>query len=85
MVGNLVFQGNKCTDAPISIRIAGSIVAPEDYKVIASSLQCSSFDEVTNGSIYGGILDAQGSSLWKCKNSGGKKCPTGAKVCLTHK
>ncbi|XP_013635725.1 PREDICTED: probable polygalacturonase At2g43860, partial [Brassica oleracea var. oleracea] len=32
--------------------------------------------------IYGGVLDAQGSSLWKCKNSGGKKCPTGAKTLL---
>ncbi|KAG2317983.1 hypothetical protein Bca52824_021105 [Brassica carinata] len=72
LVGNLVFQGKKCTDAPISIRIAGSIIAPEDYKVIASSRQWILFDGVTNVSIYGGLLDAQGSSLWKCKNNGGK-------------
>ncbi|KAG2317982.1 hypothetical protein Bca52824_021104 [Brassica carinata] len=82
LVGNLVFQGKKCTDAPISIRIAGSIIAPEDYKVIASSRQWILFDGVTNVSIYGGLLDAQGSSLWKCKNNGGKKCPTGAKSLL---
>ena len=85
LVGNLVFQGNKCTNAPISFRIAGSIIAPEDFRVIANSLQWIMFDGVTNVSIYGGVLDAQGSSLWKCKNSGGKKCPTGAKVRLTHK
>uniref|UniRef100_M4F9B7 Rhamnogalacturonase A/B/Epimerase-like pectate lyase domain-containing protein n=1 Tax=Brassica campestris TaxID=3711 RepID=M4F9B7_BRACM len=82
LVRNLVFQGNKCTNAPISFRIAGSIIAPEDFRVIASSLQWIMFDGVTNVSIYGGVLDAQGSSLWKCKNSGGKKCPTGAKTLL---
>ncbi|KAL0671829.1 hypothetical protein Bca4012_034533 [Brassica carinata] len=82
LVGNLVFQGTKCTSAPISFRIAGSIIAPEDFRVIASSLQWIMFDGVTNVSIYGGVLDAQGSSLWKCKNSGGKKCPTGAKTLL---
>ncbi|XP_013635788.1 PREDICTED: probable polygalacturonase At2g43860 [Brassica oleracea var. oleracea] len=82
LVGNLVFQGTKCTNAPISFRIAGSIIAPKDFRVIANSLQWIMFDGVTNVSIYGGVLDAQGSSLWKCKNSGGKKCPTGAKTLL---
>ncbi|CAL9236813.1 unnamed protein product [Arabidopsis halleri] len=79
LVGNLVFQGNECKQAPISIRIAGSIVAPEDVRIIASSEHWISFEDVTNVSIYGGILDAQGTSLWKCKNNGGHNCPTGAK------
>lgn len=83
LVENLVFQGNKCKHAPISFRIAGSIIAPGDFKVIARSEQWISFERVTDVSIYGGVLDAQGTSLWKCKNGGGH-CPTGAKVCLTH-
>ncbi|ESQ39011.1 hypothetical protein EUTSA_v10001794mg [Eutrema salsugineum] len=82
LVGNLVFQGNKCTDAPISIRIAGSIIAPEDYRVIASSEQWIWFEDVTDVSIYGGVLDAQGTSLWKCKNNGDGNCPNGAKTLL---
>lgn len=85
LVNNLVFQGKQCTDAPISIRIAGSMIAPEDYRVIASSEQWIWFESVTDVSIYGGMLDAQGSSLWNCKNNGGSNCPTGAKVCLSHK
>lgn len=85
LVRNLVFQGHDCQRAPISIRIAGSIVAPEYFRVIASSEHWISFEDVTDVSIYGGILDAQGTSLWNCKNSGGDNCPTGAKVCLTQK
>ncbi|AEC10336.1 putative polygalacturonase [Arabidopsis thaliana] len=79
LVGNLVFHGNECKQAPISIRIAGSIVAPEDFRIIASSKHWIWFEDVTDVSIYGGILDAQGTSLWKCKNNGGHNCPTGAK------
>ncbi|CAN6815425.1 unnamed protein product, partial [Brassica oleracea var. botrytis] len=82
LVGNLVFQGKKCTDTPISIRIAGSLIAPEDYRIVASSEQWIWFESVTDVSIYGGILDAQGSGLWNCKNNGGSNCPTGAKTLL---
>lgn len=83
LVGNLVFQGNTCKDAPISFRIAGSIIAPGDFRVLARSEQWIMFEHVTDVSIYGGVLDAQGTGLWKCKNEDGH-CPAGAKVCLTH-
>ncbi|CAH2058115.1 unnamed protein product [Thlaspi arvense] len=82
LVGNLVFQGNKCTSAPISIHIAGTIIAPEDYRVIAKSEQWIWFTGVTDVSIYGGILDAQGTSLWECKTNGHGNCPSGAKTLL---
>ncbi|VVB03294.1 unnamed protein product [Arabis nemorensis] len=81
LVGNLVFQGNKCKDGPISFRIAGSIIAPGDFRVLARSEQWIMFEQVTDVSIYGGVLDAQGTGLWKCKNEDGH-CPTGAKTLL---
>ncbi|KFK37207.1 hypothetical protein AALP_AA4G228000 [Arabis alpina] len=84
LVGKLVFQGDECKHAPVSFRIAGSIIGPEDFRVLAKSEQWIRFERVTDVSIYGGVLDAQGTGLWKCKNEDGH-CPIGAKVCLTHK
>ncbi|KFK37166.1 hypothetical protein AALP_AA4G222100 [Arabis alpina] len=81
LVGKLVFQGDECKHAPISFRIAGSIIGPEDFRVLARSEQWIRFERVTDVSIYGGVLDAQGTGLWKCKNEDGH-CPIGAKTLM---
>lgn len=69
-----------CRGGPIGIRIDGSLVAPSDYKVIGSSYSWLSFRQVDGVSLSGGILDGQGSGLWKCKDSSAGNCPTGASV-----
>ncbi|KAG8369912.1 hypothetical protein BUALT_Bualt14G0062700 [Buddleja alternifolia] len=61
------------------MRIDGTLVAPSDYNVIAKSGSWLRFERVTGVSIYGGTLDAQGTKLWACKNSG-KSCPKGARI-----
>lgn len=70
-----------CRGRPIGIRIEGSLVAPSDYKVIGSSYSWLSFRRVDGVTLSGGMLDGQGSGLWKCKESSDDSCPTGASVC----
>ncbi|KAK4747554.1 hypothetical protein SAY87_014140 [Trapa incisa] len=68
-----------CQGGPIGIRIDGSLVAPSNYTAIGSSYSWLSFQRVSGVSISGGILDGQGSGLWKCKNSSAAtNCPSGA-------
>ncbi|MBA0697980.1 hypothetical protein Goari_021494, partial [Gossypium aridum] len=69
------FRG-KCNNA-ISFRIDGTLVAPADYRIIGKADNWISFQYVDGVSIYGGKLDAKGTGLWACKNSG-KACPSGA-------
>lgn len=78
LVRNVVFRG-QCNNNAITIRIDGTIVAPADYRVIGSSDNWFSFQNVDGVSILGGILDGKGTGLWACKNSG-KSCPKGATV-----
>ncbi|XP_010526709.1 PREDICTED: probable polygalacturonase At2g43860 [Tarenaya hassleriana] len=79
LIGNVVFQGKSCKNTRVSIRIDGTIIAPQDYRAIAGSEKWISFEDVNGVSIFGGILDAQGTGLWNCKNNGNRDCPTGAK------
>ncbi|GMN36134.1 hypothetical protein TIFTF001_005762 [Ficus carica] len=76
LLKNVVFGGD-CNNNAITFRIAGTLVAPSDYRVIGNSDNWISFHHVNGVTIAGGILDAQGTSLWACKKSG-KTCPTGA-------
>ncbi|KAM7277769.1 hypothetical protein ACFE04_004903 [Oxalis oulophora] len=73
---NVVFQG-PCKNNAINIRIDGTLVAPSDYNVIGNAGNWIFFDKVNGVSVYGGVLDGQGSGLWDCKHSG-KDCPSGA-------
>ncbi|MBA0781886.1 hypothetical protein Gotri_002767 [Gossypium trilobum] len=70
------FRG-KCNNNAISFRIDGTLVAPVDYRIIGKADNWISFQYVDGVSIYGGKLDAKGTGLWACKNSG-KACPSGA-------
>ncbi|KAJ4723873.1 polygalacturonase-like [Melia azedarach] len=77
LLRNVVFKG-QCKNNDITIRIDGILVAPADYRVIGNSGNWLFFDRVNGVSIYGGVLDGQGASLWACKKSGNKHCPSGA-------
>ncbi|KAJ4830154.1 hypothetical protein Tsubulata_043517 [Turnera subulata] len=57
--------------------IDGTLVAPEDYRILGQSKSWISFENVTGVSILGGALDTKGSSLWACKAAKGN-CPKGA-------
>ncbi|KAL5718282.1 endo-polygalacturonase [Ranunculus cassubicifolius] len=77
LIRNVVFKG-PCRNTDITFRIDGTIVAPSDYNVIGHLDHWISFQYVTGVSIYGGILDGQGTALWACKHAK-KKCPDGTR------
>ncbi|XP_019195939.1 PREDICTED: polygalacturonase-like [Ipomoea nil] len=77
LVGSVSFGGQTCKNNAISFQIDGTLLAPSDYNVIGKGDNWIKFERVTGVSIVGGTLDAQGTALWSCKNSG-KSCPDGA-------
>ncbi|XP_065622685.1 polygalacturonase [Quercus suber] len=72
----LVFSG-PCKNNAIIMRIAGTLVAPSDYRILGNKGNWIVFEHVDGVTISGGILDAQGTGLWACKASG-SSCPSGA-------
>ncbi|XP_065864351.1 polygalacturonase-like [Euphorbia lathyris] len=76
LLRNLVFSGN-CKNNAILLLIDGTLVAPSDYRVIGYADDWISFRYVNGVSLVGGLLDAQGTSLWNCKATS-KNCPSGA-------
>ena len=75
----LVFRG-PCKNNAIIMRIAGTLVAPSDYRILGYTGNWVVFEHVDGVTISGGILDGQGTGLWACKASG-NSCPSGATVC----
>ena len=78
-LGQVVFSG-PCKNNAITVRIAGTLVAPSDYTVLGNTGTWLLFEQVNGVTISGGILDGQGTGLWSCKASG-NGCPSGATVC----
>ncbi|PQQ09817.1 polygalacturonase-like [Prunus yedoensis var. nudiflora] len=76
LLHNVVFAG-PCKNNAITFLIAGTLVAPSDYRVIGNADNWISFEDVEGVTISGGILDGQGTDLWACK-AAGKSCPNGA-------
>ncbi|TYI45008.1 hypothetical protein E1A91_D13G005200v1 [Gossypium mustelinum] len=76
LLGSMAFKGG-CKSPQITIRIDGTLVAPQDYRVLGKSTDWLSFEGVNGVSILGGALDAKGPSLWACKASH-SNCPSGA-------
>lgn len=74
-VSQALFLG-PCNNAAIQFIIKGTIVASSGY---GTSLKWLHFKNVRGLSIYGGVLDGQGQSLWACKMAG-RSCPTGSIV-----
>ncbi|PON50582.1 Glycoside hydrolase [Trema orientale] len=77
LLKNVVFSG-QCKNNAITFRIAGTLVAPLDYRVIGNAGNWIFFQSVNGVTISGGILDGQGAALWACKNSAKTSCPSGA-------
>ncbi|KAF3451086.1 hypothetical protein FNV43_RR07175 [Rhamnella rubrinervis] len=77
LLRNVVFSG-QCKNSAITFRIAGTLVAPSDYRVIGNAGNWLMFDHVNGVTISGGVLDGQGTALWACKSSGKNGCPSGA-------
>ncbi|KAL0711271.1 hypothetical protein Bca4012_018249 [Brassica carinata] len=77
LLRSLNFDGSKCKPKPVTFRIDGTLVAPADYRVIGDEDYWIFFQHLDGVTVYGGVLDAQGTSLWDCKKSG-KNCPSGA-------
>ncbi|OAY59270.1 polygalacturonase [Manihot esculenta] len=73
---NVAFKG-PCKNNAILVLIAGTLVAPSDYRVIGNVRDWIFFQYVNGVTVSGGVLDGQGPGLWACKNSG-KNCPGGA-------
>ncbi|XP_017618939.1 polygalacturonase-like [Gossypium arboreum] len=76
LLGSMAFKGG-CKSPQITFRIDGTLVAPQDYRLLGKSTDWLSFEGVNGVSILGGALDAKGPSLWACKASH-SNCPSGA-------
>ncbi|CAK8541281.1 unnamed protein product [Lathyrus sativus] len=57
----------------------GTLVAPEDSKVVGNSGFWILFNHVDNLVVSGGKLDAKGVGFWNCRRSA-KNCPVGART-----
>ncbi|KAM6546910.1 hypothetical protein CsatB_027646 [Cannabis sativa] len=75
----LAFKG-PCKSPHITFRIDGTLVAPQDYRVLGEAENWLNFQRVSGVSIVGGALDAKGPALWACKANPTKSCPSGATV-----
>ncbi|KAF3449627.1 hypothetical protein FNV43_RR10358 [Rhamnella rubrinervis] len=76
LLGSIAFKGD-CKSPRITYKIAGTLVAPADYRILGQFENWLSFEGVSGVSIIGGALDAKGPALWACK-AAGKDCPNGA-------
>ncbi|XP_012829373.1 PREDICTED: polygalacturonase-like [Erythranthe guttata] len=82
LVTHITFTG-PCKSNNTNLIIFGTIIAPDDYKFIGSDKFWIVFHRVHWLSIFGGTLDAKGSSLWACKRAG-NNCPFGARLCASQ-
>ncbi|CAN8238227.1 unnamed protein product [Cochlearia groenlandica] len=71
------FKGESCKSREITLRIDGTLIAPQDYRLLGKEANWFSFNGVHNVTVLGGSFDAKGSTLWNCK-ANGKNCPNGA-------
>lgn len=78
----LRFEGESCKSREITLRIDGTLIGPQDYRLLGKEQNWFSFVGVHNVTVLGGSFDAKGYTLWSCK-ANGQNCPEGATVC-TH-
>ncbi|CAL0302928.1 unnamed protein product [Lupinus luteus] len=62
----------------ITVLIAGTLVAPQDYWALGNSGFWILFNHLDNLVVSGGYLDAKGAGFWDCRRYG-KSCPVGAR------
>ncbi|XP_065858849.1 polygalacturonase-like [Euphorbia lathyris] len=82
LVSPMIFKG-ACKSPSITFRIDGTLWAPQDYTILASSSNWLSFEGVSGVSILGGSLDAKGASLWACKLAKSPNCPSSGATSLS--
>ena len=82
LLGFIAFKGD-CKSPRITLKIAGKLVAPADYRILGQFENWLSFERVSGVSIIGGALDAKGPALWACK-AAGNDCPSGATVSTNY-
>jgi len=77
-LGPVTFSG-PCSSSRITVQIDGTLIAPSNYAEIGTKGGWILFDHVDGVSVYGGVIDGRGASLWSCKASA-HNCPDGATV-----
>ncbi|KAK7395623.1 hypothetical protein VNO78_16187 [Psophocarpus tetragonolobus] len=77
LLRNINFRG-PCK-RKVTFLIAGTLVAPEDYRALGDSGFWILFNHVDNLVVSGGNLDAKGAGFWNCRRSG-NDCPVGART-----
>lgn len=78
----LRLEGESCRSREITLRIDGTLIGPQDYRLLGKEENWFSFIGVHNVTVLGGSFDAKGSTLWSCK-ANGNNCPEGATVCAS--
>ncbi|KAL0801036.1 hypothetical protein Bca101_056212 [Brassica carinata] len=73
----LRFEGESCKSREITLRIDGTLIGPQDYRLLGQKQNWFSFVRVHSVTLLGGSFDAKGSTLWSCK-ANGQNCPEGA-------
>ncbi|KAJ8773969.1 hypothetical protein K2173_009400 [Erythroxylum novogranatense] len=65
-----------CINHDITFHISGTLMAPSDYWILGATEHWIAFQNVVGVTVLGGIINAQGTALWKCK-AARKRCPMG--------
>ncbi|ESQ28830.1 hypothetical protein EUTSA_v10018672mg [Eutrema salsugineum] len=73
----LRFEGESCRSRETTLRIDGTLIGPQNYRLLGKEENWFSFIGVHNITVLGGSFDAKGSTLWSCKAKG-LNCPEGA-------
>lgn len=76
LLGPITFAG-PCKSSHIILQLEGTLVSPSSCNAFANKANWILFEDVHSVSIYGGVIDGRGASLWSCKTDG-DNCPDGA-------
>ncbi|KAG7645204.1 putative polygalacturonase [Arabidopsis thaliana] len=69
--------GGPCK-SKITFQVAGTVIAPEDYRTFGNSGFWILFNKVNRFSLVGGTFDARANGFWSCRKSG-QNCPPGVR------
>ncbi|CAN7036342.1 unnamed protein product, partial [Brassica rapa subsp. trilocularis] len=76
MVKGITF-GGPCKSR-LKFQLAGTVVAPPDYRAFGNSGYWILFNKVSKISLIGGTFDARANGFWACRKSG-QSCPPGVR------
>lgn len=78
LISKATFSG-PCKSSRITLQIDGTLVSSMNYKGFGMKGDWIVFENVDGVSVYGGVIDGRGASLWSCKAKA-NNCPIGASV-----